>query len=82
MPTHPLPPIAVDAGAEYRAGFLRAVAHLGLSASDGTRLAERLTGRSFASCGPAELQPVIEQLLALVHRQHCPEPMESPRCGA
>jgi hypothetical protein len=65
-----------DAAREYRLGFLRAVAHLGLTASDGARLVESLSGRSFAVCGPADLRPVLDQLHGIAQRLQ-PGPRQS-----
>ena len=70
-----------DAAGEYRLGFLRAVAHLGLNASDGARLAESLTGRSFAACGPADLRPVLEQLHVIAQRLQPSQPAPRHSCG-
>ena len=71
----------VGAGGEYRSGFLKALAHLGLNATDGAQLAESLTGRSFASCGPADLRPVLEQLHAIAQRLQAPQSAVRRSCG-
>ena len=70
-----------DVSVEYRSGFLKAVAHLGLNAADGAQLAESLTGRSFASCGPADLRPVLEQLHAIPPRLQVPQSAVKRSCG-
>jgi hypothetical protein len=70
-----------DANGEYRSGFLKAVAHLGLNATDGAQLAESLTGRSFASCGPADLRPVLEQLHVIAQRLQAPQSAARRSCG-
>ena len=70
-----------DASGEYRSGFLKAVAHLGLNATDGAQLAESLTGRSFASCGPADLCPVLEQLHVIAQRLQTPQSAAKRSCG-
>ena len=78
------PSEVADNAAEYRAGFLRLVAHLGLDAGAGARFAECVTGRRFGTCGPDELWPVVEQLRALVHehlRRESPEDGRDP-CGS
>jgi hypothetical protein len=69
-----------DASGEYRSGFLKAVAHLGLNATDGAQLAESLTGRSFASCGPADLCPVLEQLQVIAQRLQAPQSAPRRSC--
>jgi hypothetical protein len=77
MPTHLLASKEgpLNPAAEYRAGYLRALGHLGLTERQGQHLAECLTGRFFAACGQAELQPVIDQVRTLLHRQPMPEPL-------
>ncbi len=60
----PVRPIRLSAP-EYRAGFLRAVAHLGLDTDGAQRLVEAVTGQPFESCGPAQLQPLIQDLRAI-----------------
>jgi len=70
---------AADPAVEYRAGFLRAIAYLGLAPGLAQQLAEQLTGRPFAACGAAELQPVLDALHALLRRQRVPSPRGGPR---
>ena len=70
-----------EAAGEYRSGFLKAVAHLGLNATDGAQLAESLTGRSFASCGPADLCPILEQLHVVAQRLQAPQSAPRRSCG-
>ena len=70
-----------DVSGEYRSGFLKAVAHLGLNAADGAQLAESLTGRSFASCSPADLRPVLEQLHVIAQRLQAPQSAPRRSCG-
>jgi len=70
-----------EAAAEYRAGFLRAVAHLGIQASDCERLAERLTGRSFSACAPADLHPVLEHLRDVAYRAIAADATPRRACG-
>ena len=69
-----------DASGEYRSGFLKAVAHLGQNATDGAQLAESLTGRSFVSCGPADLHPVLEQLHVIAQRLQAPQSAPRRSC--
>ena len=70
-----------DAAGEYRSGFLKALAYLGLNADDGAQLAESLTGRSFLSCGPADLRPVLEQLQVIAQRLQAPQSAPRRSCG-
>jgi hypothetical protein len=70
-----------DAACEYRLGFLRAVAHLGLDATHGARLAESLTNRSFAACGPADLRPVLDQLRVITQRLQPSKSAQRQACG-
>ena len=72
---------AGDAAGEYRSGFLKALAYLGLNADDGAQLAESLTGRSFLSCGPADLRPVLEQLQVIAQRLQAPQSAPRRSCG-
>ena len=68
MPTSPPVPrqnAIADPAVEYRAGFLRAIAHLGLNADGARRLTEAVTGQRFEDCGQAELEPLVRELSAI-----------------
>ena len=60
--------IAPDAGTAFREDFLQVVARIGLSPDEAAQLVEASSGQSFAACLPADLLPILDDLLALAHR--------------
>jgi len=71
MRQHTLPPVAArtsDSAAEFRTGFVSALALLNMTPSDCADLVERLTGLPFELCRPAELEPVLDQLTMLLRK--------------
>jgi hypothetical protein len=60
--------IAPDAGTAFREEFLQLVARIGLSPDEAAQLFESSSGQAFAVCAPADLLPVLNDLLALAQR--------------
>jgi hypothetical protein len=61
-----------DPEAAYREDLLRLLARLGLDAVEAVALVEANTGRPFETCSPADLLPLLQELLALVHSRTTP----------
>jgi hypothetical protein len=59
---------APDAGTALREDFLQLVARIGLSPHEAAQLVEASSGQPFAACAPADLLPILDDLLALAHR--------------
>jgi len=62
------PASATEAGSAFREDFLQVVARIGLSPDEAAQLVEASSGQSFAACLPADLLPILDDLLALAHR--------------
>ena len=60
--------IAPDAGTAFREDFLQVVARIGLSPDAAVLLVEASSGQPFAACAPADLLPILDDLLALAQR--------------
>jgi len=60
--------IAPDAGTAFREDFLQLVARIGLSPDEAAQLFESSSGQPFAACAPADLLPILDDLLALAQR--------------
>src|SRR6266851_6354145 len=60
--------VAPDAGTAFREDFLQVVARIGLNPDEAAQLVEASTGQPFAACAPADLLPILEDLLALAQR--------------
>ena len=58
-----------EADAAYRGDLVRVLAHLGLGPAEAVTFVEASTGRSFETCSPTHLLPLLQELLALV-RSH------------
>ena len=56
---------APEAGTTFREDFLQVVARIGLSPDEAAQLVEASSGQSFAVCTPADLLPILDDLLAL-----------------
>lgn len=69
-----------DVDATFREEFLRAVSHIGLCRNDAIALVEAFSGHPFDACTPAELLPVLGDLLALAQRTTHSGP--GPKCAA
>jgi len=69
-----------DAGTAFREDFLQVVASIGLSPDEAALLVEASSGHPFAACAPADLLPILDDLLALVQRTTRTGP--GPACGA
>ena len=65
---HSATPAIADVDAQFREDFLRAVLHLRLGRDDAEALVQACSGRPFGVCGPAELLPILDDLLALAQR--------------
>ena len=67
---------ATEAGCAFREDFLQVVARIGLSPDEAAQLVEAASGQSFAACVPADLRPILDDLLALAQRttRTCPGP--------
>ena len=57
-----------DAGVAYRQDVLRLLSRLGLEPAQAIALLEADTGRPFEACSPAQLVPVLQELLDLLRR--------------
>lgn len=57
-----------DANATFRKDFLGAISHVGLGQDQAVALVEASTGRPYATCGAADLLPILRDLLMLVRR--------------
>ena len=55
--------------AAYRDDLVQVLAHLGLGPAEAVTFVEASTGRSFETCSPTHLLPLLQELLALV-RSH------------
>jgi hypothetical protein len=62
--------VGSDADATFRADFLIAVSHIGLSRDEAVALVETSSGRPFAACVATDLVPVLGELLALARCVH------------
>lgn len=62
------PAPAPEAGTTFREDFLQLVTRIGLSRDEAAQLVEASSGRSFAACVPADLLPILDDLLALAQR--------------
>jgi hypothetical protein len=56
------------AEAMFRQDFVRILAQVGLGPDEAAALVEASRGRPFDTCRPADLLPVIDELLAAVQR--------------
>jgi len=65
---HAARPAITDVDAQFREDFLRAVLHFGLGRDDAEALVQACCGRPFGACGPVELLPILDDLLALARR--------------
>jgi len=65
---HAARPAITDVDAQFREDFLRAVLHLRLGRDDADALVQACSGRPLGACGPAELLPILDDLLALAQR--------------
>ncbi len=61
-----------DAEAAYRQDVLRLLARLGLEPTEAVALLEANTGRRFETCSPAQLVPLLQELLELLHSHRSP----------
>ena len=57
-----------DAHAAFRADFLKLIDRIGLAPDEGVMLVEASSGHPFETCTPAELVPLLSNLLALAQR--------------
>jgi hypothetical protein len=57
-----------DTHGKLREDFLRAVWHLRIGRHQAQALVEACSGRPFGVCGPAELLPILDELLAVARR--------------
>jgi len=57
--------VAPDVGTTFREDFLQLVARIGLSPDEAAQLFESSSGQPFAACAPADLLPILDDLLAL-----------------
>ncbi len=64
-----------DAGVAYRQDVLRLLSRLGLEPTEAVALLEANTGRRFETCSPAQLVPLLQELLELLRRY--PRPMDA-----
>jgi len=62
------PASATEAGSAFREDFLQVVARVGLSPDEAAQLFESSSGQPFAACAPADLLPILDDLLALAQR--------------
>ena len=60
--------VAPDVGTTFREDFLQLVARIGLSPDQAAQLFESSSGQPFAACAPADLLPILDDLLALAQR--------------
>ena len=60
--------VATDASADFREDLLNVVASVGLRRAEVVVLVEMRTGHAFEACAPAELLPLLRDLLALARR--------------
>jgi len=60
--------VAPDVGTTFREDFLQVVARIGLSPDETAQLVEASSGQPFAACAPADLLPILDDLLALAQR--------------
>ena len=61
-------PDLADADRAFRDDFLRLTTGLGLTRDAATQLVEIFCGRRYEACSPADLSPVLENLLVLGHQ--------------
>ena len=61
-----------DAGVAYRQDVLRLLARLGLEPTEAVALLEANTGRRFETCSPAQLVPLLQELMELLHSHRSP----------
>ena len=59
---------AVSADDAFREDFLRVAAIVGLSRDQAAVVVELSSGRSFETCAPADLLPILHDLMALAQR--------------
>jgi hypothetical protein len=57
--------VAPDVGTTFREDFLQLVARIGLGPDVAAQLVESSSGQPFAACAPADLLPVLNDLLTL-----------------
>ena len=74
------PATAPEAGTTFREDFLQVVARIGLSPDETAQLVEASSGQPFTACGPADLLPILDDLLALA--QHTTRTGPGPAGGA
>ena len=60
--------VAPDVGTTFREDFLQLVARIGLGPDVAARFVEASTGQTFAECAPADLLPILNNLVTLAHR--------------
>jgi hypothetical protein len=68
--------VAPDVGTTFREDFLQLVARIGLSPDEAAQLFESSSGQPFAACAPADLLPILDDLLALA--QHATRTVPGP----
>jgi hypothetical protein len=67
-----------DPDAAYREDFVRLLARLGLQPDLAIALVEAGTGHPFATCSPAQLVPLLEELLELLRAHRSPMDARQP----
>jgi hypothetical protein len=67
-----------DPDAAYREEFLKLLACLELEPTQAMALAEIRIGRPFETCSPAQLVPVLQQILELLRSHRGPEDTRAP----
>ena len=60
--------VVLDANTAFRADVLELVGRIGLAPGEAVALVEASSGHPFDTCTPAELVPVLSNLLALAQR--------------
>jgi len=72
--------VAPDVGTACREDFLQVVASIGLRPDEAALLVEASSGHPFVACAPADLLPILDDLLALAQRTTRTGPGSA--CGA
>jgi hypothetical protein len=72
--------VAPDVGTTFREDFLQVVARIGLSPDEAAQLVEASSGQPFAACAPADLLPILDDLLLLAQHRARTDP--GPAGGA
>jgi hypothetical protein len=60
--------VVPDGDATFREDFLQLAARIGLSREATTMLVEAYSGQAFGACKPADLVPILDDLLVLAQR--------------